>query len=74
MAMALRLAMKAGVPLVPAYMLRLPGPRFRAHFLPALPLTGDLAADQAALEAVIEPVIRRHLDQWLMLYAFRPDR
>jgi KDO2-lipid IV(A) lauroyltransferase len=74
MQLALRLAVKAGVPLVPAYMLRLPGSRFRAHFLPALPLTGDLSKDQAALEAVIEPLVRRHLDQWLMLYAFRPDR
>ena len=73
-AMAARLALRAGVPLIPAYMTREPGPKFIAHFLPAIPLTGNAAADQAAIEAVIEPVVRRHLDQWLMLYAFRPDR
>jgi KDO2-lipid IV(A) lauroyltransferase len=72
--MAARLARRAGVPLVPAYMTREPGPRFRAHFLPALPLTGDDTGDQALIEATIEPIVRRHLDQWLMLYAFRPDR
>lgn len=73
-AMAARLARRAGVPLVPAYMTREPGPRYRAHFLPPIPLTGDAAADQAAIEAAIAPVVLRHLDQWLMLYAFRPDR
>ena len=31
------------------------------------------ARDQAALEAVIEPVIRANLEQWFMLYPFRPD-
>jgi KDO2-lipid IV(A) lauroyltransferase len=73
-AMAARLALRAGVPLVPAYMTREAGPRYRAHFLPAIPLTGDAVADQAAIEAAIAPVVLRHLDQWLMLYAFRPDR
>jgi KDO2-lipid IV(A) lauroyltransferase len=70
----LRLAARTGAPLVPAYALRESGARFRVHFLPALPVTGDLATDQAALEAVIEPLVRRHLDQWLMLYPFRADR
>ena len=73
-AMAARLALRAGVPLVPAFMSREPGPHFRANFLPALPLTGDAEADQAMIEAAIEPIVRRHLDQWLMLYGFRPDR
>ncbi len=72
--LALRLAAMSGAALVPAYVLREAGPRFRVHFLPALPVAGDLVAEQAALEAVIEPVVRRHLDQWLMLYAFRADR
>jgi KDO2-lipid IV(A) lauroyltransferase len=74
-AMAARLAARAGVPLVPAYMLR-DGEtaRFTANFLPPITLGGDARADQAAIEAVIEPVVRRHLEQWLMLYAFRPDR
>jgi KDO2-lipid IV(A) lauroyltransferase len=73
-AMAARLALRAGVPLVAAYMTREAGPRYRAHFLPAIPLTGNAVADQAAIEAAITPVVLRHLDQWLMLYAFRPDR
>lgn len=72
--LALRLAAMAGAALVPAYVVREKGPRFRVRFLPALPVAGDLPAEQAALEAVIEPLIRRHLDQWLMLYAFRRDR
>jgi KDO2-lipid IV(A) lauroyltransferase len=74
-AMAARLAARAGVPLVPTFMTRQgEAARFTAHFLPPIVLSGDAAADQAAIEAVIEPVVRRHLDQWLMLYAFRPDR
>jgi KDO2-lipid IV(A) lauroyltransferase len=74
-AMAARLAARAGVPLVPTYMTREgQAARFTAHFLPPILPSGDAAADQAAIEAVIEPVVRRHLDQWLMLYAFRPDR
>jgi KDO2-lipid IV(A) lauroyltransferase len=74
-AMAARLAARAGVPVVPAYMTRDGDEaRFTAHFLPPITPSGHDAADQAAIEAVIEPVVRRHLDQWLMLYAFRPDR
>ncbi|MFC7552128.1 hypothetical protein ACFQU7_07505 [Pseudoroseomonas wenyumeiae] len=74
-AMAARLAARAGVPLVPAYMLRVgETARFTANFLPPITPSGDAVADQAAIEAVIEPVVRRHLEQWLMLYAFRPDR
>lgn len=68
-----RLARKAGVPVVPGFALRRPGPRFEAHFLPPVPMSGDAARDQAALEAVIEPVIRANLEQWFMLYPFRPD-
>ncbi|MBO1073930.1 lysophospholipid acyltransferase family protein [Roseomonas marmotae] len=73
--MAARLAARAGVPVVPAYMLRVgEAARFTAHFLPPITPSGDAEADQAAIEAVLEPVVRQHLDQWLMLYAFRPDR
>ena len=68
-------AARAGVPLVPAYMLRVgETARFTANFLPPITPSGDAVAEQAAIEAVIEPVVRRHLEQWLMLYAFRPDR
>ncbi|WP_176559680.1 lysophospholipid acyltransferase family protein [Teichococcus rhizosphaerae] len=73
-ATALRLAARTGAPLVAAYALREPGPRFRLRFLPPLPVSGDLPADIAALEGVIDPVVRANLEQWLMLYCFRPLR
>ncbi|PWC28103.1 lysophospholipid acyltransferase family protein [Teichococcus aestuarii] len=73
-ATALRLAAKTGAALVPAYALREPGPRFRLRFLPPVPVSGALEADIAALEAVIDPIVRAHLEQWFMLHVFRPDR
>lgn len=78
LALAARLAARAGVPVVPAYTLRESGreagPRFTAHFLPPLRMSGELARDVAALEAFAERTIRAHLEQWFMLHVFRFDR
>lgn len=74
MALAARLAARAGVPVVPAFALRHPGPRFTANFLPPLTMTGDAARDVATLEALADRLVRAHLEQWFMLHVFRFDR
>lgn len=78
--LAVRLARLSGCALVPGFVERLPGARFRAVFLPpvALPApTGNRAADlaggAAALDAVLDPVVRARLEQWFFTIAWRPD-
>jgi Kdo2-lipid IVA lauroyltransferase/acyltransferase len=77
-----RLARLSGCALVPGFVERLPGgrARFRTVFLPpvALPApTGeraaDLAADAAALDAVLDPIVRARLEQWFFTIAWRPE-
>ena len=78
----MRLARLSGCALVPGFVERLPGgrARFRTVFLPpvALPApTGeraaDLAADAAALDAVLDPIVRARLEQWFFTIAWRPE-
>ena len=80
--LAVRLARLSGCALVPGFVERLPGgrARFRTVFLPpvALPApTGeraaDLAADAAALDAVLDPIVRARLEQWFFTIAWRPE-
>ena len=78
--LAARLARLSGCALVPAFVERLPSARFRAVFLPpvALPApTGDRAADlaagAAALDAVLDPIVRARLEQWFFTIAWRPE-
>ncbi len=78
--LAARLARLSGCALVPGFVERLPGARFRTVFLPpvALPApTGDRAADlaagAAALDAVLDPVVRARLEQWFFTIAWRPE-
>jgi KDO2-lipid IV(A) lauroyltransferase len=78
---AVRLASATGAAVVPAYALRLgESARFRLHFLPEVPVGppggGRRAAlaDIAALDAVVEGVVRAHPEQWFMAHVFRPDR
>ena len=78
--LAARLARLSGCALVPGFVERLPGARFRTVFLPpvALPApTGsraaDLAADAAALDAALDPVVRARLEQWFFTIAWRPE-
>jgi Kdo2-lipid IVA lauroyltransferase/acyltransferase len=68
-ALAARLARLSGCALVPGFVERLPGARFRTVFLApvALPAStgeraADLAADAAALDAVLDPIVRARLE------------
>lgn len=77
---AVRLARLSGCAIVPCYVTRLPGSRFRTTFLPPLelpPETGDratdLAAGAAALDAALDPIVRANLPQWFFTIAWRPD-
>lgn len=78
-AYAVRLARLAGLAPVLVHAERLPGGRHRvvAHPPMALPRGGDraveLAAGVAMLDALIEPIVRRLLLQWMMLPDFRPE-
>ena len=53
--------------------------RFKMTYLPPVEFikTGDAEADLAAnvarLDALIEPIVRAHLEQWYMLFDFRPN-
>ncbi len=76
---AVRLARLAGATVVPAYVERLPGPRYAVHFLPPVPLRrtadrkADLLANVAALDAAVTGPVLRHIEQWFMLPDFRAD-
>ena len=72
-----KLARAADALLVPVYMLRVPGCRFRLTFMPPMELleTGDVKADIARnierIGARFEPLIRQHIEQWYMLVELR---
>ncbi|MCO6415317.1 hypothetical protein JYK14_03885 [Siccirubricoccus sp. KC 17139] len=71
---AVRLARLTGCAIVPGFVERLPGTRFRTHFLPpvALPPEGSLEEGAAALDAVVDAVVRERLTQWLFTISWRP--
>lgn len=76
--LAARLARLTGCAVVPGYVRRLPGTRFLVTFLPPValpPPTGERAADAAAgaaaLDSVLDPVVRAHLTQWLFTISLR---
>lgn len=78
---AVRLAAATGAAVVPAYALRLgEAARFRLSFLPEVPVgppgRGRQAVlqDIAALDAVVEQVVRATPEQWFMAHVFQPDR
>jgi Kdo2-lipid IVA lauroyltransferase/acyltransferase len=76
MAYVARLAARTGAEIIPAYCMRLDdSAHFQVHFLPPVPLArggapGDLMTNMAAINAVIEPIIRAHLDQWFYALDF----
>ncbi len=79
-AYAARLAAMTHATLIPAYCVRLDdSARFKVHFLPPVELvqTGDRDADILAntgrVDAAIEPIIRKYLDQWYFLLDFEFD-
>jgi lauroyl/myristoyl acyltransferase len=67
-----RLALRTGAPILPAFVLRLPDERFRVEIGPPLDLqrTGDLQADVRAgmkqMIALLEQHISRQPEQWLV--------
>lgn len=78
---AVRLASTTGAALVPAYALRVgEAARFRLRFLPEVPVgppgrgRKGVLEDIAALDAVVEQVVRAHPEQWFMAHVFRADR
>lgn len=76
MALAARLARLTGAALVPGHVTRLAGPaRFLTTFLPevALPAAADRAADAAAIDRVVDPVVRALLPQWLHVFDLRGE-
>lgn len=69
----IRLARMTDAVVMPSYCLREGRGRFRVRILPHLrfPPGGDRAGLEAAaaqLDAVIDPIIRRHAEQWFMLH------
>jgi KDO2-lipid IV(A) lauroyltransferase len=80
MAFVARLAVLADAEIVPAYCVRLnERAELRVRFLPPIDLarTGDrregVAVNVARLNAVFEPVVRDHLDQWYYANAIKFD-
>jgi KDO2-lipid IV(A) lauroyltransferase len=78
---AVRLAAATGAALVPAYALRLgDAARFRLTFLPPVEIgpqgrgRAAVLQDIAALDRVVEGVVRAHPEQWFMAHVFQPDR
>jgi Kdo2-lipid IVA lauroyltransferase/acyltransferase len=42
--------------------------RYVIHFLPAVPITGDIAADTQRIHAILEEAIRKYPDQWMWIH------
>jgi KDO2-lipid IV(A) lauroyltransferase len=73
-----RMALRTGAPLIPAFALRLPDNSFRVQIEPPLelPQTGDIEADVATgMELVVEAMerhIAQHPEQWLVAQRIWP--
>jgi KDO2-lipid IV(A) lauroyltransferase len=80
LANVVRLALASDAIVVPAYVERHAGTRFRVCFEPPVELlrAGDtdalLRENVRRLDALITPIVLARLDQWLMLHDFRFDR
>ena len=77
---AVRLASGSGAAVIPAYAERLgEAARYRLTFLPEVPMgppnrgRAAILEDIAALDQVLEGVVRAHPEQWFMLHAFKPE-
>ena len=42
--------------------------RYVLRFYPPVPITGDATRDTAALQQVLEEIVRAHPDQWLWIH------
>lgn len=64
-----KLAARSGAAVIPGFALWSGRERrYILHFFPAVPMTGAIEADTAALHKVLEDVIRKHPDQWLWIH------
>jgi Kdo2-lipid IVA lauroyltransferase/acyltransferase len=74
-----RLAVMTGAEIIPAYCVRRDdSTRFKVAFLPPVPLVrrrsdANLMTNIAAINEVIEPIVRKHLDQWYFALDFEFD-
>ncbi len=73
LAIAVRLCRHTDAQIVPVYVRRKGGSQFACHFLKPIKLSktdnpgAHLAGDVERLNAVVEPIIRRHISQWYFL-------
>jgi KDO2-lipid IV(A) lauroyltransferase len=64
-----KLAYHSQAPVIPGFALWNEQTRsYAIHFLPAVPVTGDTAADTQRIHAVLEDAIRKNPDQWLWIH------
>ncbi len=64
-----RLAARSGAAVIPGFALwRGEEERYVLRFYPPVEMTGDASRDTAALQKVLEKVIREHPDQWLWIH------
>lgn len=73
-----RLAAATGARIVPIYAERLAGVRFLVHTLPEVEVSGAtdegaVLADALRIDALIDPVVRRLADQWVIALGFGKD-
>ncbi len=74
-----RMARMSNAVVIPVYSVRRGGAYFDVNFLPPVDLVdsgdaeADLAANVAKLDALVEPIVLKHLEQWFMLFDFRFD-
>lgn len=78
-ALVARLATMTGAAVIPAYVVRGDGAHFHATFMPPIDLVSggdrdaELVQNVTRINATVEPVIRKHLDQWFWLFDLRLD-
>ena len=64
-----KIAARTGAAVVPGYAVWSESERrYILYFRPAIPMTGDAAADTARLHAELEAIIREHPGQWLWIH------
>jgi KDO2-lipid IV(A) lauroyltransferase len=64
-----KLAYHSQAPVIPGFALWNEATnRYVLHFLPEVPMSGDLAADTQRIHGVLEEVIRQYPDQWMWIH------